>query len=152
MKKTSFAAALVAGAMALAAGAAMAQSAADVIATRQAGLKGIAAATGDIKKALDAGSDLTAVAAKGQEIVDFARKMPTLFPAGTDNTGAVKTRALPAIWQNKKDFEDIAGTLAGEADKLVAALKANNKTAATAAFAATTGQCGACHRPYRAPQ
>mgnify|MGYP001283708079 FL=1 len=109
MKITSIAAALVAGVMALAAGAAVAQSAADVIATRQAGYKGIAAATGDIKKALDAGSDLTAVSARAQEIVDFARKIPTLFPAGTDNTGAVKTRALPAIWQNKMDFEDIAG-------------------------------------------
>jgi cytochrome c556 len=152
MTKTTLAAVLSAGMLAIAASTAMAQSAADTIATRQAGFKAIAASTGEVKKALDAGADLTPVAANAQEVVDFARKIPVLFPAGTDNTGATKTRALPAIWQNKANFDTIAATLAGEGDKLVAALRANDKTAATAAFAAMTNQCGVCHRPYRAPQ
>jgi cytochrome c556 len=152
MTKTKWAAVVAAGVLALTTTTAMAQSAADTIATRQAGFKSIAAATGDVKKALDAGADLAPVAAKAQEVVDFARKIPGLFPAGTDNTNATKNRALPAIWQNKSNFDAIAATLAGEGDKLVAALKANDKTAATAAFAAMTNQCGVCHRPYRVPQ
>lgn len=152
MKMLTWAAALAAGMMAAAATTAVAQSAADTITTRQAGFKGMAAATGDVKKALDAGADLTTVAARPLVVVDFARKIPTVFPAGTDNTGPNKTRALPAIWQNKANFDTIAATLAGEADKLGAALKANDKTAATAAFAAMTNQCGVCHRAYRAPQ
>jgi cytochrome c556 len=152
MKKKTLAAVLTAGMLAVAATTAMAQSAAETIATRQAGFKSIAAATGDIKKALDAGADLTTVAAKAQVVVDFARKIPALFPAGTDSTNATKNRALPAIWQNKANFDTIAATLAGEGDKLGAALKANDKTAATAAFAAMTNQCGVCHRPYRVPQ
>jgi cytochrome c556 len=134
------------------AGAAWAQSAADAIAQRQAGYKAIGAATGDIKKVLDASGDLTTVTGKAEEISAFAKRIPTLFPVGSGVESGAKTRALPAIWQNKADFEGTAGNLGREADKLALALKANDKAGATAAFGTMTAQCGACHRPYRAPQ
>ncbi len=149
MTRTILTAALLAG---LASGAAWAQSAADAIAQRQAGFKAIAAATGEIKKAMDANGDLAAVAAKAGEVSAFGKKIPALFPAGSGTESGQKTRALAAIWQNKSDFEANAGIMVREADRLAAALKANDKTAATAAFGAMTAQCGACHRPYRAPQ
>lgn len=149
MKRAIVVASLIAS---LAAGTAWAQGAADAINQRQAGLKAIAAATGEVKKAMDAGADLTGVAAKAAEISAFAKRMPALFPAGSGAEAGVKTRALPAIWQNKSDFDATAGMLAREAEKLEAALKANDKTATAAAFTATTAQCGVCHRPYRAPQ
>lgn len=157
MKRAIVKAALVAGLFVGLAGAgvsgvAWAQSAADAVAQRLAGFKAIGAATGEIKKAIDAGGDLTTVAAKAAEISAFGKRMPALFPAGSGAESGAKTRALPAIWQNKSDFDANAGILSREADKLEMALKANDKTATAAAFAATTGQCGACHRPYRAPQ
>ena len=152
MKISILKATLVAGLIVGLAGAAWAQSAADAITQRQAGLKAIGAATGEIKKAIDAGGDLTGVAAKAGAISAFAKRIPALFPVGSGAESGIKTRALPAIWQNKSDFEANAGILGREADKLMAALQANDKAAAAAAFAATTGQCGACHRPYRAPQ
>lgn len=134
------------------ASAAWADTAADAIAQRQAGYKAIGAATGDIKKAMEAGGDLTAVAAKAEVVSAFAKRIPALFPAGSGAESGVKTRALPAIWQNKSDFEANAGILGREADKLAAVLKANDKASVAAAFAAMTGECGACHRPYRMPQ
>lgn len=149
MKRTILTAALLAG---IASGAAWAQSAADAVAQRQAGFKAIGAATGEIKKVMDAGGDLTTVAAKAGEISAFAKRIPALFPAGSGTESGQKTRALAAIWQNKSDFDANAGIMGREADKLGAALKANDKTATAAAFTAMTGQCGACHRPYRAPQ
>ncbi len=149
MKRTILTAALLAGVMS---GAAWAQSAADAVAQRQAGFKAIAAATGEVKKVMDAGGDLATVAAKAEEVSAFAKRMPALFPAGSGTESGQKTRALAAIWQNKSDFDANAGMMASAADRLVVALKANDKTAATAAFGAMTGQCGACHRPYRAPQ
>lgn len=152
MKHSILRATLVAGLVTGIAGMAWAQSATDAITTRQAGFKAIGAATGDIKKMIDAGGDLTTVAARAQEIVDFGKKIPSLFPVGSGTESGAKTRALPSIWQNKSDFDANAGILSREAEKLVAALRANDKVATTAAFAATTGQCGACHRPYRAPQ
>jgi cytochrome c556 len=149
MKRTIIAATMLAG---LLAGTAWAQSAADSIAQRQAGFKAIGAATGEVKKAMDAGGDLTGVAAKAAEISAFGKRIPALFPAGSGPEAGVKTRALPSIWQNKSDFDANAGIMVREAEKLEAALKANDKAATAAAFTATTAQCGACHRPYRAPQ
>lgn len=139
-------AAVVAGA-----GFAQAQGAfADVIAARQAGYKATGGNMGAIKKVLDAGGDLTTVASNGQGVADWARKIPTMFPVGSGAESGVKTNALPEIWANKADFEKLAANLGTAADTLVAALKANDKAAATAAFAATGGACGACHRTYRA--
>ena len=152
MKNVIVKATLLAGLIAGMAGAAWAQSAADAVAQRQAGFKAIGAATGEVKKVLDAGGDLTTVAAKAAEISAFAKRMPALFPTGSGTESGVKTRALPAIWENRSDFDANAGILGRAADKLEMALKANDKAATTVAFAAMTGQCGACHRPYRAPQ
>ena len=152
MKTSLLRATLVAGLLAGATSTAWAQNVADAITARQTALKGIGAATGDIKKVMDAGGDLTTVAARGQEIADNARKLPPLFPPGSGQESGIKTRALPALWQNKSDFEANAGKLAAEADKLTAVLKANDKAGVAAQFAATTAVCGNCHRPYRAPQ
>ena len=139
-------AAVVAGA-----GFAQAQGAfADIIATRQAGYKATGANMGAIKKVLDAGGDLTTVASNAQGVSDWAKKIPTVFPTGSGPESGVKTAALPDIWVSKADFEKLAANLGTEADKLVVALKANDKAAATAAFGATGGACGACHRTYRA--
>lgn len=125
-------------------------SATDVIATRQAGYKATIANVGVVKKALDAGGDLTAVASNAQGVADWGHKIPTMFPPGSGQEAGVKTAALPEIWANKADFEKLAGNLAAEATKLTAALKANDKAAATTAFAATGAACGACHKTYRA--
>jgi hypothetical protein len=122
----------------------------DVIAARQAGMKQNGASMGAIKKALDAGGDLTAVAANAQTVADFAHKIPSVFPAGSGAESGVKTRALPEVWTGRADFEKAAANLATQAGSLATALKANDKAAATAAFAATGGACGGCHRTYQA--
>jgi cytochrome c556 len=140
--------ALVAGGFAGAVGLAHAQGA-DIVATREAGMKATGANAGAIKKALDAGADLTALAPKAEEIAAWGTKIPSMFPPGS---GVGKTRALPAIWTDKADFDKHAGDLSAAAGKLVIALKANDATAAKAAFAATGAVCAACHRSYRAPQ
>jgi cytochrome c556 len=149
MKRMILTAALLAGVVS---GTAWAQSAADAINQRQAGFKAIAAATGDIKRVMDASGDLTTVAAKAEEVSAFGKRIPALFPAGSGTESGQRTRALAAIWQNKSDFDANAGIMVREADRLAAALKANDRTATAAAFGAMTAQCGVCHRPYRAPQ
>lgn len=132
-------------------GLAQAQSAAaDAITTRQAGMKQAGENAGAIKKALDAGGDLAAVAPNAQVLVDWGHKIPTLFVPGSGAEAGVKTRALPEIWTNRAEFEKDAANLATQATALVTALKANDKTAAAAAFAATGGACGTCHRSFQA--
>jgi cytochrome c556 len=121
---------------------------AEALSARQAGMKANGKDAGDIKKGIEAGGDLTALAPKAGEIAAFAAKFPGLFPPGSDQG---KTRALPAIWTDKADFDKHAADLASSATKLQAALAANDAAAAKAAFGATGAVCGACHRAYRAP-
>ncbi len=143
-----FAIALLAGGLAGTAGLVHAQGT-DIVITRETGMKDAAKNAKAIKTALDAKADLTPVAANAQEIAAWGRKIPTMFPPGSD---AGKTRALPAIWTHKADLEKHAGDLSAAADKLAVALKANDAVAAAAAFKDTGAVCAACHRSYRRPE
>jgi cytochrome c556 len=138
------AAAVLAGGLVGAVSLAYAQG--DVVATRETGMKAAAANAKAIKTALDAKADLAPLAPKAAEIAAWGRRIPTLFPPGSD-TG--KTEALPAIWTHKADFDQHAANLSAAADKLAAALKANDAAAAGSAFAVTGAACAACHRGYR---
>lgn len=123
---------------------------AETIAARQAGFKRTGDNAGDIKKAVDGGLDLTSLAPRAQEIADWGRKIPTMFPPGSD--AGAKTAALPAIWADKPGFEKAAANLVIEADKLNAVMKTGDKGAIATQFSATTATCGACHRGFRQRQ
>jgi cytochrome c556 len=95
----------------------------------------------DAGMAQDRATSLAAIAG-----YDFDR----LFPEGTakpDLTG--KTRALPAIWEDRDGFraayqemQEAAAALAADAGK--------GKDAMTAAVQALGKSCGNCHEDYRA--
>lgn len=123
-------------------------SAPEALAARQAGMKENGRDAAAIKKAIETGGDLGALAPRAAEIAAFASKLPGLFPPGSDQG---KTRALPAVWADKADFDKQAAALATHARALETALKANDPTKAKAAFGAAAGTCGACHRTYRRP-
>jgi cytochrome c556 len=144
--------ALLSGMIAGTSGLAQAQGAAETIAARQAAMKKNGDDAGAIKKALDSGADLKTVAANAQDIANTAKRLPSLVPAGSGPEAGIKTRALPAVWTDKADFEKKAGDLAVTATTLAAALNTGDKAAAGAAFQAMGGACGACHRTYRTQQ
>ncbi|HTP83581.1 MAG TPA: cytochrome c [Alphaproteobacteria bacterium] len=80
-------------------------------------------------------------------INDNSKKIPSMFPAGSGAEAGVKTDALPAIWQNKADFDTKAKNLETESAKLVAA---NDEAAVKAQFGNVGKACGGCHEGYRA--
>jgi cytochrome c556 len=82
-------------------------------------------------------------------IKESATKFTTLFPVGTE-TGN-KTRALPAIWKNKKDFEDWGKQLEEDAGKAQTAA-AGGLDSMKPAIEAMGKTCGGCHDDYRAKQ
>lgn len=84
-----------------------------------------------------------------KSIGDSAVKFTTLFPVGTE-TGN-KTRALPAIWKNKKDFEDWGKQLQDDATKAQAAA-AGGAAAMKTAMEGVGKTCGGCHDDYRAKE
>jgi cytochrome c556 len=90
--------------------------------------------------------DLATVQASLKTLSEGATKSPALFPDDSKTGGG--TAALPAIWQNKSDFDarfakfaqDVAAAQSGIVDE------ASFKKLAPAVFK----NCGGCHELYKA--
>ena len=89
--------------------------------------------------------DLTAVQTALKTYANAAEKMPALFP---DDSKTGDTHALPAIWENKADFDARFKKLGED----VAAASASIKDAATfkTDIQPVLKNCGGCHETYRA--
>jgi cytochrome c556 len=120
---------------------------ADVVAQRRALMK----SNGDAAKTLGgmlkgAPFDLAAAQASLKTFADVAAKMPALFPENSKTGGG--TAALPAIWENKSDFDARFAAFAKDAAAAQAAV------ADEASFKANVPKvfqnCGGCHEKYRA--
>lgn len=80
-------------------------------------------------------------------IIENIGEFTTLFPEGTE-TGN-DTRALPAIWENKSDFEKHAQDLQ-DAAMAAREVAPGGKEAFVPAFQKMGKTCGACHEDFRA--
>ena len=138
--------ALAAVAAAFAATAVLAQG--DPIAARKGLMKEIAGANRTGTEMLDGKQPFDAAKAKAAltTISQNAGKMSALFP---DNSKSGDTAALPAIWDNKADFNAKLTKFSNDAKA------AADKTTDLASFKAAIGEvrqnCGGCHKPYRKP-
>jgi cytochrome c556 len=137
---------LAAAAVALAVTAVAAQS--DPIAARKALMKsnGDQAKVGAAMAKGEAPFDLTKVQTIFATFADSAAKAPALFPE-TSKTGG-ETAALPAIWENKADFDARLTKFGADSKAAQSAVKDLD------AFKATWGgllknNCGGCHEKYR---
>lgn len=72
--------------------------------------------------------------------------MPALFAEGS-NVG--KSKALPQLWERFADFEAIARTGQEAAAAMLAAAKAGDSAAYSAAARTLGGTCGQCHQRFR---
>ena len=122
--------------------------AADVIAQRRALMHddGIAA-----KKLFDmakgsAPFDLVIAQASLKTLANAAEKTPLLFPDDSKTGGG--TAALPAIWENKADFNARFAKFSKDVAEAIAATKdeASFKAVAPKVFE----NCGGCHELYKA--
>lgn len=153
MKKTIKILAAGAVGLALSAGAAQAQDAAeDVIKSRtqvmqifQASLIGLSnIVQGKVSQPAHMANYANALAAVGPILVD-------LYPAGTGPDSGLKTRALATIWDDPEGFAAVmqaSGPLVGA---LVAAAESGDLEATGAALGALGKEsCTACHTKFRA--
>jgi cytochrome c556 len=78
---------------------------------------------------------------------DTAKQLPKLFPDNSKNDP--DGRALPAIWENRKDFDAKIAAFG----KAVSAGKGkiNSEADLKPAFAAVDATCDGCHERYRGP-
>lgn len=120
----------------------------DVIAQRQGIYKGFGEATKPIGPMLkgDAPFDLATVQKALNTYVAGAQKLPALFP--DDSKTGHDTEALPAIWTNKDDFNGRLTKLG--ADSQAALTSITDKASFTTTMPKVLGNCGGCHKEYRA--
>ncbi len=100
-----------------------------------------------MKDAIDAGAPVAPLAPKAAEIVAWAKRIPTMFPPGTETGGG--THAKPAVWSERGGFEKDAAALQEQAGKLEQAAQSGDKSAFAAQWKASANACGTCHKTYR---
>lgn len=121
-----------------------------VIQERQAGFRMLRDNMEAIQAVVQGRRPTAEAVAPARAIAEHAPKIKGLFPPGSDQ--GAETRALPSIWTDRAGFEGRADAFVAQAQALLAAAEGGDARALAAALEATGGACGACHRPYRAPQ
>jgi cytochrome c556 len=89
--------------------------------------------------------DLEAAKKAFATFAEAGEKAPALFPESSKTGG--DTAALPAIWENKADFEAKLAKLASESKAAAEATK--DFDSFKAQFSELRKNCGGCHQTYR---
>lgn len=133
--------------VALGANLALAQNT-SVIEKRQKTFKGILPDLKVGKQMVTGKAPFDAAAAKKvfQTYAAAAKTLKDLFPE--DSKSGADTRALPAIWEEKSDFD--AKLAKFEKDATEAAGSITDLASFKAAWGNVMSNCGGCHKPYRA--
>jgi cytochrome c556 len=103
--------------------------------------------TGEMLKG-EADFDIAAVKNAIKVFQEKAALQPKLFPDDSKQGG--KTEALPAIWENKADFEERFVKLAEAAKAADASI--TDVDTFEAEWPKVMGNCGGCHKKYRKPK
>jgi cytochrome c556 len=120
----------------------------DPITTRKGLMKEIGGANRTFTEILDGKEpfDVAKVKAALMVINQNATKIIPLFP---DNSKNGDTAALPALWENKADFDAKLAKFSVDAKE--AADKTTDLASLKAAIGPLRENCGGCHKPYRRP-
>lgn len=131
------------------AAAAMAAAPADIIQTRQQGLKDMGAATKMIRDELKGTPDVEKIKVSSATIQKTADAMATWFPKGSGSEAGVKTAAKPEIWTDPDGFAAARQALVEQSAKLSDAAKSGDAEAIGASFKGIGKSCGGCHEKFR---
>jgi cytochrome c556 len=122
--------------------------ASSVIAARQAAMHMSATLmVRGIRAALKSGSDIRDQEAAAEGLAKWAGAIPGMFPVGS---AAPNSRALPAIWTNKADFDAHARDYQQAALVLRDFARAGDRAGVTKQVEIVQSKCAACHQRYRA--
>lgn len=123
-------------------------SAAELIAARKAMMRMAATLLYEgVMPAVKNGTDVKRQQQAANGLARFGHSISGLFPPGSTDPDS---KALPAVWENKADFEARAHAFGAAADRL-AELAGAGDSAGFAAQAKIVDQgCDSCHDPYRA--
>jgi cytochrome c556 len=123
-------------------------SAAELIAARQTMMHMAATLTfQSVMPAAKGGTDVQRQEAAADGLARFGHSVAGLFPDGSDGPGS---RALPAVWTNKADFQAKATAFGDASARLSELAKAGDSAGFAAQAKVVAGGCNACHSLYRA--
>lgn len=118
------------------------------VAARKASFLLSAGVMGSLKASIDRGDDPKGAAFAVSTLANWARTLPSLFPAGTQIAGS---KALPSIWSDRAGFDAMAARYASDAGELAKLARAGDKAGFAAQWAVVRADCEACHTGHRAP-
>ncbi len=125
----------------------------NVIKYRQAVMKAIGGHTGAIAGVVKGEVSFTGdVAAHARGIQEMSKLVSKLFPKGTDNKMQEKTRALPAIWEDRAKFDAAVKAFQAASANLVRVAEAGDPAAFGGGLQELGKACGGCHKPFRAEE
>ena len=132
-------------------GISLAQDKEAVLKDREAFMKGQGKDIGSVKSYIDGKGDLAQAEAGAAKLTQSTKKIPDMFPPGTEGTDTEgKYATKPAIWSDWNKFLEVQKTAATKADALLAAVKSGDKAAIQTAFGDLgKNGCGACHETFR---
>ncbi|PZU09143.1 cytochrome c [Sphingomonas sp.] len=122
---------------------------ADIITTRQQGLKQMGKAFKAISDNLKATPDVGLIRTNAAVIAMQAPKVGGWFPKGSGKEVGVKTGALPTIWQQRAEFDADSKKLADAAKAFSAAATKGNVDEIKASAGALGQTCKGCHQTFR---
>jgi len=125
-------------------------TAAEVIAARHAMMHMAATLMFEsVMPAVKNGTDVRRQEHAADGLAHFGHSIAGLFPDGS--TGP-ESRALPAIWANKADFEAKAKTFGDSSARLAELAKAGDTAGFAAQAPVVASGCNSCHSLYRAEE
>ena len=122
-----------------------------VIKDRQSLMKQQGGDLGAVKAFLDDKGDLAKATAGAADLVQTMKKIPDVFPPGTEGPNPEGKYAPKAeVWSDSKGFLAARDTAATKADALVVAVKGGDKAVIQEAFGDLgKNGCGGCHGKFR---
>jgi cytochrome c556 len=102
-----------------------------------------------VMPAAKSGGDVKAQEHAADGLDHFGHALPGLFPEGSLGPDS---RALPAIWANKADFDARSNAFGDAAARLAELAKAGDSAGFAAQAAVLSKGCNSCHSLYRAEQ
>lgn len=127
--------------------------AADPITERRELMKANGAAAKAINDILKNGGSAADMVPHADKLVDDSQKLPSLFPAGTDQPQGKDpghTMAKPEIWSDPSGFAEKLKIFQDESAMFKTAVASGDMAAIKAEFEKLGEACGGCHKVYRA--
>ena len=125
-------------------------TAAEVTAARKAMMRMAATLTFDsVMPAVRNGTDVKRQAHAAEGLARFGHSIAGLFPDGSEGPDS---RALPAVWTNKADFQARAKAFGDASARLAELAKAGDTAGFAAQARLVSNGCDSCHGPFRAEE